>query len=138
MVAGRRPAQIIEVPQGRAGHAVRSQRDRGAILGTTQKPTESARDHALIGFDGFGHGIGGEAEAAFDLPINDKILLRVAGRVVSREGYVKNAADRNASYVVSPFVGGPTNFHKADDERSEAAGATLRIRTASISIRRSG
>lgn len=97
--------QQIEVVKGPQGALYGRNATGGAIIINTKKPSNERE-----GYVGFGVGNGDEfsAEGSFNVPlVEDELLFKASGRVVSREGYFYNITrnDKDDPYFDRAFRG---------------------------------
>ncbi len=97
--------QQIEVVKGPQGALYGRNATGGAIIINTKKPSNERE-----GYVGFGVGNGDEfsAEGSFNVPlVEDELLFKASGRVVSREGYFYNVTrnDKDDPYFDRAFRG---------------------------------
>lgn len=97
--------QQIEVVKGPQGALYGRNATGGAIIINTKKPSDKRE-----GYVGFGVGNGNEfsAEGTFNAPlVEDELLFKASGRVISREGYFDNVTrnDKDDPYFDRAFRG---------------------------------
>jgi iron complex outermembrane recepter protein len=77
----------VQVLKGPQGTLFGRNATGGAVLFSTAKPTDEFGGFATIRFGNYGLK---EGEAAVNLPISDKVLLRIAGDIEDQDGYQRN------------------------------------------------
>ena len=119
----------VQVLKGPQGTLFGRNTTGGALLLNTVKPSDRFEGYVKVGGTFFRVGEGFQGEAALNLPLTDTLALRLAGRLVDRDGFVRNLLPRNAPEAVygpTPLPFGRTRFEKLLEEKSQAGRASLR------------
>jgi iron complex outermembrane recepter protein len=77
----------IQVLKGPQGTLFGRNTTGGAVLVTTAQPTDTFGGYATVRVGNYAHQ---EVESAINLPLNDKLQIRVAGLTSQHDGYVHN------------------------------------------------
>ncbi len=111
--------QSVQVLKGPQGTLFGQNTTGGAILLTTNKPTDRFEGLAKLGTTVFDGGAGVYTTDVINAPISDVVAIRAAVNVVSRDGYVANDAPRTTLPTVPAGLPQDTNTRLNDDHRVE-------------------
>lgn len=117
----------VQVLKGPQGTLFGRNTTGGALLINTTRPSDRFEGYAQAGATFFRVGHGFQGEAAINVPLTPTLAVRLAGRLVDRDGFVRNILPRDlpdAAYGSAPLPFGRTNFKNLLSEKSEAGRIT--------------